>query len=157
MYRINCWLPINLGYCLPTMPTPFVIDILTSRFELLHSTGKLLTLVSNIDLFKPGIRFKTLRMILRFQIEISRLMCIFGISFFNQYTYFCVTYIIVISKRIGHILFKCWYRLHLVLTMPCTVHDELWSCDWVVIFYLCWMLIPFAPGAYDAKCYIYYV
>ena len=45
MYRINCWLPMNLGYCLPTMPTPFVIDILTGRFELLHSTGKLLTLI----------------------------------------------------------------------------------------------------------------
>jgi len=26
--------------------------------------------------------------------------------FFNRYTYFCVSYIIVISDRIGHTLFK---------------------------------------------------
>jgi len=30
----------------------------------------------------------------------------FGISFFNRYTYFCVSYIIVIIDRIGHTLFK---------------------------------------------------
>ena len=34
-------------------------------------------------------------------------MCICWHYFFlNQYTYFCVSYIIVINDRIGHILFK---------------------------------------------------
>ena len=45
-------------------------------------------------------------MILIFQLEISRLMCICWHTFFNRYTYFCVSYIIVISERIRHILFK---------------------------------------------------
>jgi len=33
-------------------------------------------------------------------------MAFVGISFFNRYTYFCVSYIIVISNRIGHITFN---------------------------------------------------
>ena len=45
-------------------------------------------------------------MILIFQLEISRLMCICWLRFFNRYTYFCVSYISVISERIRHILFK---------------------------------------------------
>jgi len=45
-------------------------------------------------------------MILIFQLEISRLMCICWHKFFYRYTYFCVSYIIVISDRIGHTLFK---------------------------------------------------
>jgi len=49
---------------------------------------------------------KTLRMILIFQLEISRLMCICWHKFFNRYTYFFVSYIIVISERIRHILFN---------------------------------------------------
>jgi len=43
---------------------------------------------------KPGIRNKTLRTVLRFQIEISRLMCICWHLFFNRYIYFCVFYIL---------------------------------------------------------------
>ena len=35
-------------------------------------------------------------------------MCICW-HFFNQYTYFCVSYIIVISDRIGHTLFKIYF------------------------------------------------
>ena len=45
-------------------------------------------------------------MILIFQLEISRLMCICQYQLFNRYTYFCVSYIIVISDRIRHIPFK---------------------------------------------------
>jgi len=41
---------------------------------------------------KPGIRNKTLRIVLRFQIEISRLMCICWHSFFNRFIFFCVFY-----------------------------------------------------------------
>ena len=59
--------------------------------------------MSNSGLPAP---IKTLRMILIFQLEISRLMCICWHKFFNRYTYFCVSYIIVISERIRHILFK---------------------------------------------------
>ena len=47
-------------------------------------------------------------MILTFQLEISRLMCICWHSFFNRYTCFCVSYIIVISDRIGHTLFNLY-------------------------------------------------
>ena len=32
MYRINCWLPINLGYCLPTIMTPFVIKLVSEVY-----------------------------------------------------------------------------------------------------------------------------
>ena len=49
---------------------------------------------------------KTLRMILIFQLEIYRLMCICWHKFFNRYTYFCVSYIIVISERIRQLPFK---------------------------------------------------
>jgi len=34
MYRINCWLPINLGYCLHTMMTPFVIKLVSEVYGL---------------------------------------------------------------------------------------------------------------------------
>jgi len=34
MYRINCWLPINLGYFLPTMMTPFVIKLVLEVYRL---------------------------------------------------------------------------------------------------------------------------
>jgi len=57
MYRINCWLPINLGYCLPTMPTPFEIDILTSRFKIVALNMQIVNTRLDRPL-KPGIRKK---------------------------------------------------------------------------------------------------
>jgi len=73
-----------------------------SKFKSLHSTGKIV--LSNSELPAP---IKTLIMILIFQLEISRLMCIcWHKFFFNQYTYFCVSYIIVICERIRQCPFK---------------------------------------------------
>ena len=45
-------------------------------------------------------------MILIFQLEISCLLCICWHKFFNRYSYFWVSYIIVISESIRHLLFK---------------------------------------------------
>ena len=45
-------------------------------------------------------------MIFIFQLEISRLMCICWLMFFDRYTSFCVSYIIVISERIRQLPFK---------------------------------------------------
>jgi len=56
--------------------------------------------------YLPLTTVKTLRIILIFQLEISRLMRICYPFLFNRYTYLCVSYIKVISDRIGHTLFK---------------------------------------------------
>jgi len=55
---------------------------------------------------KPGIRHKTLRIVLRLQIEISRLMYTCWHKFFYRYIYFCVFYIIIIIDRIVYIPFN---------------------------------------------------
>ena len=36
MYRLNCSLPIIFGHCLPTMVTPFVIELVSEVYGLLR-------------------------------------------------------------------------------------------------------------------------
>jgi len=50
-------------------------------------------------------RNKTLRTVLRFHKEISRLMCICWHLSFNRHTYFCVFYITIVIDRIVYIPF----------------------------------------------------
>jgi len=68
-----------------------------SLFKLLHSTIYIIN--NRLDRpLKPGIRNNTLRIVLRFQS-------------FNQYTYFCVFYLIMIIDRIVYIPFKYCFKI----------------------------------------------
>ena len=70
-------------------------------------------------------------MILIFQLEISRLVCICWHKFFNRYTYFCVSYIIVISERIRQLPFKHDNNIHIEVQNKLTAFQSV--IQWGVI------------------------